>query len=210
VATIKRSTRTDAEKVTVTSEISQAMQSSPDWSASPALQAVVKTWSVAATSIDTQVKMAAGLRAQLKNAMATLGSLRCDWQVAKEQVTSTATSVCAGSPDRVKALNLDVVVYARIGALGAPVGLAAVPGTGNGQVDLTWTKGDAIHGWLVQYATDPATPASFSATTPSTKRKITLSGLPHGVNLSFRIAAIDPASATGMSPWSAWITATVR
>jgi hypothetical protein len=186
------------------------MQSSPDWSASPALQSVVKTWSAAATSIDTQVKMAAGLRAQLKNAMATLASLRCDWQVAKEQVTSTATSVCAGSPDRVKALNLDVVVYARIGALGAPVGLAAVPGTGSGQVALAWTKGNAIHGWLAQYATDPTNASTVSAAIPSTKRTLTLSGLPHGVTLSFRIAAIDPASPSGLSPWSAWVPATVR
>jgi hypothetical protein len=186
------------------------MQSSPDWSASPALQAVVKTWSAAATSIDAQAKVAAGLRAQLKNTLATLASLRVDWQVAKTQVTSTATSVCAGSPDRVKALNLDVIVYARLGALAVPGGLSASPGTASGQVDLVWTRGDATHGWLVQYATDPATPASFSAAIPSTKRRTTLSGLPHGATLSFRVAAIDPASATGMTSWSAWVPATVR
>ena len=100
VATIKRSTRTDAEKATVTHEISQAMQSSPDWSASPALQSAVKAWDAEATNIDAQAKVVAGLRAELKNAVAKMASLRCDWQVAKTQVTSTATSVCAGSPDR--------------------------------------------------------------------------------------------------------------
>jgi hypothetical protein len=210
VATIKRSTRTDAEKVTVTSDISQAMQTSPDYVASAALQTAVKAWSAEATSIGTQVSVVAGLRAQLKTAVAKLASLRCDWQVAKMQVTSIATSVCAGSPDRVKALNLDVIVHARIGALAAPIGFTGTPGTGNGQVELAWTKGNASHGWLVQYATDPSNATTVSASIPSTKRKITLSGLPHSANLSFRVAAIDPTSATGMSPWSAWITATVR
>jgi hypothetical protein len=210
VATIKRPIRTDAQKVTVTHEISQAMQSSPDWSASSALQTAVKAWDAEATNIDAQAKVLAGLRADTKTALAKLASLRCDWQVAKVQVMGTATSVCAGSPDRVKALNLDVLVHTRIGALAVPVGLAGVPGTGNGEVTLTWTRGNAIHGWLVQYATDPANPASFSTPSPSTKRKLTLNGLPHSANLSFRVAAIDPASPTGMTPWSAWVVATVR
>ena len=109
-----------------------------------------------------------------------------------------------------KALNLDVIVHARIGALGAPVGLVGHPGNGYGEANLAWTKGNAIHGWLVQYATDPANPASVSAAIPSTKRAIKLSGLPHGANVSFRVAAIDPASATGMTPWSPWAVVTVR
>jgi hypothetical protein len=170
----------------------------------------VKAWDGDATNIDAQAKVLAALRAELKTAVAKLASLRCDWQTSKVQVMSIATSVCAGSPDRVKALNLDVVAHARLGALAAPIGVAGVPGVGNGEVTLAWTKGNVIHGWLVQYATDPANPASFSAAIPSTKRKITLSGLPHGANLSFRVAAIDPASTTGLTPWSAWVIATVR
>ena len=181
------------------------MQSSPDYLASAALQTAAKAWSAEAANIDAEAKVVAGLRAQLKNANASLATHRCDWQVAKVQVTSIATGLCAGSPDRVKALNLDVVAHARIGALGAPTGLAGTPGTGNGEVDLAWAKGTAIHGWLVQYATDPSNPTTVSAAIPSTKRKLTLSGLPHGVNVSFRVAAIDSASPTGLSPWSAWV-----
>jgi hypothetical protein len=210
VATIKRSTRTDAEKVTVTHEISQAMQSSPDWSASTALQTAVKAWDAEATHIDAQAKVVAALRAELKTALAKQASQRADWQVAKTVVTGIATSVCAGSPDRVKALNLDVVVYGRHGMLAVPAGLAVSPGSGNGEVLATWARGLATHGWLVQYATDPANPATVSAAIPSTKRAIKLGGLPHSANVSFRVAAIDPASATGMTPWSPWVLVTVR
>jgi hypothetical protein len=71
-------------------------------------------------------------------------------------------------------------------------------------------KGLAKHGFVVQWATDANAPATFSMPVVSTKRKLTLSGLPHGASLSFRVAAIDPASATGQSPWSAWVVGIVR
>ena len=123
---------------------------------------------------------------------------------------STVTVFCGGSADLVTGFNLDVVSHTRIGALAAPIDLAVNPGTVPGEVVAKWTKGLAIHGFVVQHATDPTNAATISAPTPRTKRRFTLGGLTSGANVSLRVAAIDPASSTGQSPWSAWVVGNAR
>ena len=209
-ATIKRSTKTDVEKVTVTHEVAQAMTASPLWATATALQAAVKAWDADATAIDAQAKVTAGLRAQLKTSLATQAALRGNWQVAKAQVLSMATVLCGGSAENVQGLNLDVITHARLGALPAPSGLTVTPGTVSGEVTAKWLKGLAGHGFLVQHASDPNTAATFSVPAACTKQKITLAGMPANGTLSFRVAAIDPASPTGQSPWTAWVVGNAR
>jgi hypothetical protein len=210
VATTKRSTRTDVEKVNVTHEISAAMPQSPDWATATELQGFVKTWLADADSIDAQAKVVAGHRADLKTAVAKLLSLRQDWQVSRSQVLSAATALCSGSADRVKALNLDVLTHERHGLLEAVTGVTVGPGKFPGDVIAAWLRGLAQHGFLVQHATNPADATTISAAIPCTKRKLTLTGMPVGASISFRVAAIDPASPTGMTPWSAWVVGSAR
>jgi hypothetical protein len=210
VATIARSTTTDVLKVTVTHEIAAAMPQSSLWATSPTLQAACKAWDGDATAIDAQAKVVAGLRAQLKTAVATQLSLRRNWQVSKAQVLSIATGVCGGSADQVKTLSLDVASYRRLGLLPAPTGLAVTPGSLNGEVQAEWTRGLAARGFVVQHATNPADPATISAAIVCTKHKLVLAGMPVGAALSFRVAAIDPAAASGQSPWSSWVVGNAR
>jgi len=117
---------------------------------------------------------------------------------------------CGGSADKVKGFFLDVVKHTTIGALAAPIGLVVNPGTVPGDVVSKWKKGVARHGFVVQHATDPSTPATISANIPSTKASFKLTGLTSGTNVSVRIAAIDPASPTGQSPWTAWVVGNAR
>jgi len=109
-----------------------------------------------------------------------------------------------------RSFNLEVVTHARIGLLGSPEDLSVNPGTLPGEVVSTWTKGVAIHGFLVQHATDPTNAATISPPIASTKPKLTLEGLTSNPNVSFPVAAIDPASPTGQSPWSAWVVGNAR
>jgi hypothetical protein len=210
VATVHGVTTTDVQKVQVTHQIFQAMQSSPDWSLSPTLQAAAKAWDADATTLDAGATAIASLRTQLRNATAKQASTRRDWRASKTLVEGIVTVVCAGAADRVKALSLDVVSHARLGALAAPTGLVAGTGLLNGEAIVSWVKRLAKHGFVVRLATDANAPATFSMPVVSTKRKLTLGGLPHGASLSFRVAAIDPASATGQSPWSAWVLGILR
>jgi hypothetical protein len=147
---------------------------------------------------------------QLKMAEAKQNVIRRDWAVAKSQVMVAVTAFCAGSTDLVKSFTLDLVTRGRIGLLAAPEDLAVGPGAVAGTIALTWARGDAYHGFLVQHASDPNTPATISAVIPSTKPKLSVTGLSSGANVSCRVAAIDPASSTGMSPWSAWVLGNVK
>jgi hypothetical protein len=62
----------------------------------------------------------------------------------------------------------------------------------------------------VQHATDAANPATYSPSLACTKSKFTLTGATSGSSVSFRVAAIDPSSATGQTAWSGWVVGTVR
>jgi hypothetical protein len=170
----------------------------------------VKGWSAGAASIAAQATVVAGLRAQLKTATASLQTQRRDWQIAKTQVMSAVTGVAGGSADDVKAFGLDVESRARLGALAAPSDLTVSPAAVSGGVVVKWVKGVAQHGFLVQHATDPNTPSTYSAVVACTKQKLAVTGLPAASTISFRVAAIDPASSTGQSPWSAWVAGSVR
>jgi hypothetical protein len=207
---MKGAFRNDAGRVSTTRSIAAAMKQSPDWAAATNVQTEVAAWSKAADAIEASVGLIANLRAQLSNAEATLASQRRDWATSKVQVTTAVTLFCAGSADKVKGFSLDVVTHARIGLLGAPIDLTVNPGREAGQVLGAWAKGQARHGFLAQHATDPASPATISAPVPCTKPKLLLTGLTSGTSMSLRVAAIDPASATGMSPWSAWVVGNVR
>ncbi len=210
VATIKTPMVNDALKVSVTHSIALAMPQSADWAAATDVQNAVKAWSKGADSIDANAKLIAGLRAQLKTAEAAQEGLRRDWQAAKTQVLSNVTVYCAGSVDKVKGFTLDVITHGRLGALDAPASLTVNPGTMPGEVVSKWAKGLATHGFLVQHATDPTNAATISAATACTKVKLTLEGMPQGANVSFRVAAIDPASATGQTQWTAWVVGNAR
>jgi hypothetical protein len=210
VATIRRATNTDALKTSVTHSLSQAMSQSPDWPAATDVQTAVKVWSTGADAIDANAKVIAGLRAQLTAAEAKQSGLRRDWFAAKKQVVSTVTVFCGGSADKVKGFTLDVVTRTAIGPLAAPIDVTVNPGTALGDVVSKWTKGLATHGFVVQHATDPSNAATISGSTPSTKPSFTLGGMPSNATVSVRVAAIDPASSTGQSPWSAWVVGNAR
>ena len=210
VATIKTATNTDALKVSVTDTLAQAMAKSPDWNGATDVQAAVTTWKANAGAIDTNAQAIAGLRAELVAAEAKQLGLRRDWVASRKHVVSSVTVYCGGNADEVKGFSLDVILHGRLGLLAAPDGLAVNPGAALGEVDAKWTKGVAIHGFLVQHATDPANLATISASIASTRPKFTLAGLPSSANVSVRVAAIDPASPKGQSPWSAWVVGNAR
>jgi hypothetical protein len=125
---------------------------------------------------------------------------------------TTCSSACRRRrlADRVRAFAFDLITRRKLGALDAPEGLAVNPGSASGEVEAAWAKGVAGHGFVVQHATDPGDPTTISAPIPSTRPWLTLDGVPSQTNVSVRVAAIDPASSTGQSPWSAWVTGNAR
>ncbi len=209
--TIKQATTTDSQKVDVAHSTTASMAKSPLWATSPDVQSAAKAWSKSADDLDANAKVIADLKNQLAAAEAKQRTLRRTWSACKRQVLSTVSLVCAGSADDVKGFSLEVMTRAAASMLPAVEGVTSTPGASAGQATIAWPRGLARHGFLVQHATDVANPATYSPQLPCTKTKYTLGGLaPSGSTVYFRVAAIDPHAPTGMSPWSAWISATVR
>ncbi len=203
-------TSSDTAKVGVTRTQTTAMQASSLWSGSPELQSVTTGWNKAADALETNGKGIADLRKKLAAAIAQQHAARRDWKAAQNQVLATVASVCQGSVDQVLSLGFKTRTSTPVGALSAPTGLTVGPGMGAGDVLAVWERGSARHGFIVQHATDVANVATYSGNVPSTRVRFTLTGQAPATVVHFRVAAVDPSSASGMSPWSDWVAGTAK
>ena len=208
---IRKPKATDVQKISVTRGITSTMKSTPQWASSPELQALVQTWNSAADAVESNAKVVTAARNALAALEATQRANRHAWHVATREVTAKVAAVAQGSSDTVHALGFDV--FTHVGAVAqdvAPGGLNAQPGTAPGEAIVSWQKGTAKNGFLVQRATDPANAATYSSVIPSTKTKYVAEGEKSSSVVYFRVAAIDPTKASGLSPWSDWVACTVR
>ena len=209
--TIKKATGSDAKKVDVAHSTTAAMAKSPLWATAVDVQAAAKAWTQTADDIAANGKVIADLRAQLRVAEAKQQGLRRNYRACRRQVLSTVSLVCAGSADDVKGFNLDVVTRVAGSVLPVVEGLTGSPGKQVGEATAKWLRGAARHGFLVQHATNASDASTYSASIACTKSKYTLGGAgPSGSTVYFRVAAVDPRSPTGQTPWTAWVAATVR
>jgi hypothetical protein len=208
--TIRKPKATDVEKVQCTRSTTQGMQASPSWAAATDVQGAVKVWNTCADDIEANAKVIATLKDQLSTAEAKQRSLRRNWQAATSQVLSTVNVFCGGSADMVKTFNVDVRAHTVLGAQAAVEDVTVSTGTQIGEVVASWPRGTGRRGFVVQWATDPANAATYSAQTPCTKTKYTLGGSPSGSIVHLHVAAVDPTSKSGIGPWSAWAAGTAR
>jgi hypothetical protein len=123
----------------------------------------------------------------------------------------TVSVVCEGSPDTVHLLGFDVFTHVGpISQVYAPSGLVSLPATVAGEAAISWQRGTARHGFLVQRATDTANAGTYSAVIPCTKTKYKTEGEKSSTTVYLRVAAIDPTTPAGLSPWSDWVACAVR
>jgi len=211
VPVIRRAKHSDVAKVATTRAMHTGMQGSALWTANPALQAAATTWSAAADVLDANAKVIVDLRGKLAAAMATQRAGRRNWTDATKHILANVAMVTQGSADQVNDLGFDVLTQSKRGTLqGAPTGIISGSSKVPGEAIVKWDRGGAKHGFLVQHATNSADPATISPAIPCTKTTFKLQGLTTASTVQVRVAAIDPASPTGHSPWSEWITATAR
>ena len=83
-------------------------------------------------------------------------------------------------------------------------------GKAQGEVELTFLRGGARHGFLVQRATDVANQATYAPAVVTTKTTYTLTGAPSASVVHVRVAAIDPNAIGEQSPWSDWAAGMAR
>jgi hypothetical protein len=187
-----------------------AMEKSPLWPSSPPVQEAALIWSQTADELVSNAQRIADLKNQLRVAEAQQQAIRRKYRASKRQVLSTVSLACEGSADRVKGFCFDVIARTMAGLLAVVDGISTSPGAAPGETTAKWPRGQARNGFVVQHATDAANPATYSAPIPCTKCKYTLSGAVSGSTVYLRVAAIDPNTPAGQTPWSAWIAASVR
>src|SRR5207245_1452138 len=92
-----------------------------------------------------------------------------------------------------------------------PSDLAAAPGNKLGEVAASWSP-PLVQGrhFVVQWATDPATPATASPNIAYTKTRFVLPDQTSGAMIHFRVAYQDSSLLEGHGPWSAWVGGTVK
>jgi len=210
-ATIRLATLTDAQKVSVARDVTTSAKHGPGWATAADLQSATVAWNKAADLLESNATQIGQLKLQLHTLETQQLGNRRAWRAAKKQVLGAADVLCAGSADDLKAYGFEVLTRISAGTpVATPDNLTTAPGKAVGQVVVSWLKGGARHGFVVQHGTDVANAASYSAPIPCTTTKYTLSGAPSGSTVYFRVAAIDSSSTTGQSAWSAWVSGTVR
>jgi hypothetical protein len=200
---------TSAEIVATTVSSVAAMKASPDWPSATAVQTAVAAWSTAANDIAANAATVAQLKDQLKAAVAKQRTLQQAWSVCTKQVLVSVDAYCNNSPTKIQGFGLVAVTNTAHALLAAPSDIATSPGPLPGESRVTWPRGLALHGFVVQHATDAGNSATYSPVTPCSRIKYVLTG-PSGSAVYVRVAAIDPHAATGQSPWSGWVSATIK
>jgi hypothetical protein len=210
VPVVRLPKRRTADMVTTTASLSASMKQSPDYAQATAVQTALASLEGGANDIAGTLASIKALDDQLVVLKASLLSQSRKWQTSLKSLLGAVEVFGNGSVEVVKSFALEVRSFSALGLLAAPVNLTLKQGKDAGTVQAKWTRGNATHGFVVQHATDPANPATFSTPQTWTKSKYTLGGLPSGSNVYFRVAAVDPRATSALGPFAAWASGTAR
>jgi hypothetical protein len=211
-ATIRITSASDAGKITASRTVVQGVLGSVNIGTAPDVEAAANKWSANTDALEANAKANAKLRSLLKAGEATQRTLRRAWAVGKKQLTSSVDAFSEGSADLVHSFTLEVIMQG--GAAGNepwPSDLVVAPGDAEREVAASWSR-PLIKGrhFVVQWATDPASPATVSPNIAYTKIRFVLPDQTSGAMIHFRVAYQDSSLLEGHGPWSAWVGGTVK
>ena len=181
------------------------MELASTWSQSPELQSAAMKWKISADALEKNAARIADLKKLLAVAQGAQLSYRRDWQTATQHVLALVTALAGGDALIVLANGCDVQTRTKM-TVEAPEITGASLGTEPGEGVIEWKCPSARNGYVVQTASDAKDSSTYSHPIPCTRRSTTLRGIGTGKTTNARVAAIDPASTTGIGPWSPWIT----
>ena len=194
---------TPEEKVQLATNINDSMTGNPIYTTpAPTLASLVAT----AAGLTAAITNAADKRQQSLVATMELDAAEDALDAAITQLGSYVENTSNGVEADILSSGMGVKGAAvPAGNLSAPGPIAATTGDAPGEVDLSWPRLTGAKSFVIQYATDPATPdGDWKFATTSTKSSCTVTGLTAGTRHWFRVAATGSA---GQSPWSSPVTA---
>jgi hypothetical protein len=116
------------------------------------------------------------------------------------QAVGYVTAIAGGDEEIIQSAGMDVrATPATAAAPGQPLALGATAGDHDGSMDLSWDPIVEAASYVIEMSPDPPTATSWKHMGVSTKSTFTVTGLPSGTRVWFRVAALN---ANGQSPWS--------
>ena len=115
----------------------------------------------------------------------------------------------AGSEKAIKAYGVDVGERLESPLEDTPTGLLGVKTLKTGMANWKWKTHKRNHGYMAQWATDPANVATHSAQIYCTRGKFSLTAQTPGATLHLRVAALDSRLLGGQTAFTAWVSVPV-
>ena len=116
------------------------------------------------------------------------------------QAVVYVTAIAGGDEEIIQSAGMDVRAVTRPAIPPEqPPALGATAGDHDGSMDLSWDPVVEAASYIIEMSPDPPTATSWKHLGVSTKSTFTVTGLPSGTRVWFRVAAVN---ANGQSPWS--------
>lgn len=186
-----------------------AIYNSPDIGVATEVKASADAWAIENDNLEAIHKNVQDLINQLALARASeAGALR-RWKARKRGTVAAVTTFCDGSKDQILSFNFAVAGRTPYPLATVVQGLQGKRSNTVNTATVVWKTTRGNQGFMVQYATDAADPATYSAPISSSKGTFVLTGQTPGATLYFRVLALDARLPTGQTDYTPWVAVTV-
>jgi hypothetical protein len=192
----------DGTKIVANITASTALTNAPD------VQTALKALGAANAALGTNNASKAAGRLQLDTALTAEGPLVRRWGIRKRALVSAIEVAGDGSADLVAAFNVAVEKREPRPDAVVPVNLRPMKTAKSGCASVRWDTTAGATGYMLQHATNPADPTTYSPQIHVSAAKYRLPGTP-GATVYFRVLALDASLPLGQTAFCAWVAAIV-
>jgi hypothetical protein len=174
------------------------------------VQANVKAWALVLTALAANNANKVAGRAQLTQAETAEPALMRRCRVRRNLLLGAIESFGDGAAQAVQSFNVSVEERQAKPLAVVPLNLRAMAKKTPTYASVRWTAVPGARGYLVQHATNPNDPTTYSAPISVTAARYHLTGQAVGAMIYFRVLACDPRlTPTGQTAYTAWVAVVV-
>jgi hypothetical protein len=208
-ATMPGPTSTPVEMVTTGNAAITAVSGSPALASAPEVQTALGLFATENANLEANNKKKEALRQELSQTEAEGVTIVRRWGLRRQGLLHAVNTFADGSKEKVQSLNLGTIQRSKLPPAGVPANLKQAHSKKPTTVVVTWSKTKGADGYMVQYASNPADPATYAAPVMCTRARFALLGQTLGATIHVRVRALDPELPDGQSDYTPWLAAIV-
>lgn len=201
---------TPEQKLAVGDKYIAAVKASKELKKAPAVETAAEAWEVANEALRGNQKSQADKRAELTQLEVDEGPLVRRWNARRRGLLAAVEAYSDGSKDLVNAFGLASEARARVPVATVPQDLRPKKNRKPNEAAVIWMPTPGAEGYLVQVASDPKDPATYSAEMACSQSKFGVPNQALGTIVHFRVLALDPELPNGKSAYTDWVAVVVR